>query len=96
MCDSDRDPMFPPNWKKACALGPCTSCPDLPVYVDERIDTSTELDFTQWRKDVAGRTTKNGEKKEDFGLFKVTMKIEDAVECLREKTPALKLHIFKA
>ena len=96
MCDSDRDPMFPPNWKKDCALGDCTSCPDLPVYIDPRIDTSTDLEFTQWRKDVSGRTTKTGEKKEVFGLFKVTMKIEDAVEYLQELTTALKLHIYTA
>ena len=96
MCDSDRDPMFPPNWKKDCALGDCTSCPDLPIYVDPRIDTSTDLEFTQWRKDVSGRTTKTGERKEVFALFKVTMKIEYAVEYLQELTPALKLHIYTA
>jgi hypothetical protein len=84
------------HWKKDCAVGACTSCPDLLVYVDERIDASADLEFIQWRKDVSARTTKKGEKKEVFALFKVTMKIEDAVEYLQELTPALKLHIYTA
>ena len=96
MCDSDRDPMHPPDWKKDCAVGDCPSCPDLSVYVDEMIDTSTTLEFTQWRKDVAARKTRKGEQKEIYGLFKVTMTIQDAVEYLQDLTAGLKLHIYTA
>ena len=95
LCQSPTsDPLDPSTWDEDCALGHCSSCPDLVVDIPENRDTMVH--FLQWQKGDSSKTDRNGRSKQIISLFPVFLTIDQAVNRLLSFFPKMKTHVFVA
>jgi hypothetical protein len=101
MCDNE--PEDPTLWNPDCVYGVCTSCPqpddiEIPSGKENQLIT-----YSQWMYGVDPAKKMRDEEKNKknnpgrvFGLFQVTQKAKDAINCLKEMLPKFQIHFYSA
>ena len=95
-CSGEKDALDPLTWNKQCAMGFCSSCPELLVDVRLGMDIGATFTYQEWRKGLVARTNDKGEAREVFTLHNTIITINEGVKLLRTRAKELKHHIFVA
>ena len=87
-------PLDPSTWNQSCALGQCSSCPNLEIELPTNTDIVSH--FLQWKKGNTSKLDRNGNPKEVYSLFPVSVKLCEGVQMLSNFFPKLKVHVYVA
>ena len=84
------------TWDKSCALNTCEKCPSPAITVPQTI-SQKKVSVPQWETRVSTtKKDKKGNAKKVNSLWPVELTLQQAVDKLKGKVPALKAHIYRA
>ena len=97
MCSKEGlDLLNPSTWDKSCALNTCEKCPSPAITVPQTI-SQKKVSVPQWETRVSTtKKDKKGNAKKVNSLWPVELTLQQAVDKLKGKVPALKAHIYRA
>ena len=84
----------PSTWPQKCALGQCVSCPKLKV--DLPPNPNVKVHYLQWKKGETSKLDRDGNPKQVYSLFPVSVTVEEAVKMLESFFPKMKIHVYVA